>query len=100
MKKQILGFALLFALSTNLHAQTTDSTVKMKDPAGTNGSNSTYGNNGNNNTLDTTSSNSGINNNSTPIAPDGMKSDSLLNTKKRPPHKGAATKPQNSTTPQ
>lgn len=95
MKKQIAGFALLFALSTTINAQTTDTTNKANSTEGKNGTNSTYGNNGSNNTLDTASAKAGMN--ATPITLDATKTDST-GSKKKPP-KGYANKPKNSTPP-
>lgn len=94
MKKQILGFALLFALSTNLHAQTTDTANKVITPESKTGSNSTYGNNGSNNTLDTTGVKPEMNNNNaTPMTPGGTKTDSTGS--KRKPPKGHMNKQKN-----
>lgn len=93
MKKQILGFALLFALSTSLHAQTTDTSNKVITPESKTGSNSTYGNNGSNNTLDTSGVKSDMNNNATPMTPGGTKTDSTGS--KRKPPKGHMNKQKN-----
>ena len=94
MKKQILGLALVFALSTNLHAQTTDTTNKAITPESTTGSNGANANNGNNTTLDSTSVKTEI----TPATPDGMNKPES-NSPKKKAHKAMATKPENGGTP-